>query len=47
MLRAEDIAGRIAAAFDEVLEWAGKEKFAAPELRHEVKTVALERRLFP
>ena len=47
MLRAEDIGSRIAAAFDEVLAWAGKEKFAAPELRHEVKTVALERRLFP
>ena len=47
MLRAEDIAERIAAAFDEVLEWASKEKLRAPELRHEVKTVGLDRRLFP
>ncbi len=47
MLRAEDIAERIVAAFDEVLEWAGKEKLAAPELRHEVRVVKLDRRLFP
>jgi len=47
MLRAEDIAERICAAFDEVLEWAGKEKLSAPELRHAVKEVKLDRRLFP
>ena len=47
LLRAEDIAGRIAAAFDEVLEWAEQEKFSAPELRHTVATVKLERRCFP
>ncbi len=47
MLRAEDIGERVSAAFDEVLEWAGKEKLAAPELRHAVRTVKLDRRLFP
>ena len=47
MLRAEDIGSRIAAAFDEVLEWAAKDKQSAPELRHEVKIVALERRMYP
>ena len=47
MLRAEDIGSRIAAAFDEVLEWASKDKQSAPELRHEVKNVALERRMYP
>ena len=46
-MRAEDIAGRIVAAFDEVLSWAGKEKIAAPELKHEVRTVNLARRMFP
>jgi len=45
MLRAEDIARRIAAAFDEVLEWAGKDKLAAPVLRHRVRGVKLDRRL--
>ena len=34
-------------AFDEVLSWAGKEKFAAPELKHEVRTLELARRQFP
>ena len=47
MLRAEDIAERIAAAFDEVLEWAQRDKQSAPELRHEVRKVKLERRMFP
>ena len=47
MLRAEDIAQRIAAAFDEVLSWASTAKESAPELRHEVKAVRLDRRLFP
>ena len=46
-LRAEDIAGRISAAFDEVLEWAQRDKQSAPELRHEVRNVQLERRMFP
>ena len=46
-LRAEDIAERITDAFDEVLEWASKEKFAAPELKHEVRTLELSRRQFP
>ena len=46
-LRAEDIGERVAAAFDEVLEWASKEKLSAPELKHEVKNVLLDRRLFP
>ena len=46
-LRAEDIAVRIAAAFDEVLSWAGQEKFSNPVLQHEVRTVELSRRQFP
>ncbi|MBR4663194.1 MAG: hypothetical protein IKO93_04910 [Lentisphaeria bacterium] len=46
-MRAEDIAGRIADAFEEVLGWAGQEKFSDPDLRHEVRTVELSRRLFP
>ncbi len=46
-LRAEDIAQRITEAFDEVLSWAGKEKFASPELKHEVRTLELARRQFP
>ena len=47
VMRAEDIANRIVAAFDEVLSWAGKEKFTSPVLKHEVRTVKLEKRLFP
>ena len=47
IMRAEDIANRIVAAFDEVLSWAGKEKFTAPKLKHEVRTVKLARRMFP
>ncbi len=47
VMRAEDIANRITAAFDEVLSWAGKEKFTEPELKHEVRTVKLARRMFP
>lgn len=46
-MRAEDISSRIVAAFQEVLEWAGREKFTAPEFRHEVRTVKLARRMFP
>lgn len=46
-MRGEDIANRIVEAFDEVLSWAGKEKFAAPELKHEVRVVDLARRMFP
>jgi len=45
MLRAEDIAGRIAAAFDEVLEWARNDRLASPVLRHEVASVKLARRM--
>lgn len=40
-----DIAERIAAAFTEVLGWAGKDIRAALPLAHVVKTVALSRRL--
>ena len=47
LMRAEDIANRIVAAFDEVLSWAGQEKFSNPELKHEVKTLNLSRRVFP
>ena len=46
-MRAEDIANRITAAFDEVLSWAGKEKFTEPELVHDIRTVKLARRMFP
>ena len=44
-LRAEDIAGRIASAFDEVLEWARRDKLSAPVFRHEVAFVKLARRM--
>ena len=47
LMRAEDIANRIVAAFDEVLSWAGKEKFSSPVLKHQVKTVALARKKLP
>ena len=47
LMRAEDIANRIVAAFDEVLSWAGKEKFAAPVLKHQVKTLRLPKKDFP
>jgi hypothetical protein len=46
-MRAEDIANRIVAAFDEVLSWAGKDKMCNPVLKHEVKTLQLSRRVFP
>ena len=46
-MRAEDISNRIVDAFKEVLEWAGKEKISTPELKHEVRTVPLARRMFP
>jgi len=46
-LHAEDIANRIIAAFDEVLSWAAKEKFASPVLRHEVRTVRVAKRMLP
>ncbi len=45
LLRAEDIAGRISAAFNEVLEWAKKDKLKNPVLRHDVANVQLDRRL--
>ncbi len=47
LMRAEDIANRIVTAFDEVLAYASKEKMSAPELKHEVRTVKLARRMFP
>ena len=47
LLRAEDIAERIAAAFEETLAWASKEKFDAPVLRHERRMVKAARRMFP
>ena len=47
MMCAEDISNRIVAAFDEVLSWAGQEKFADPVLKHEVRTAELTRRMFP
>ena len=47
MMRAEDAANRIMTAFDEVLEWASKDKQDSPELKHEVKTVKLERFILP
>ena len=45
LLRAEDIANRICAAFNEVLVWARKDKLTNPVLIHEVADVKLERRL--
>lgn len=47
MMRAEDIANRIVAAFEEVKSWAEQEKFSAPVLKHEVHTAELARRMFP
>ncbi|MBE6406189.1 MAG: hypothetical protein E7040_09230 [Lentisphaerae bacterium] len=47
LMRAVDIASRITTAFDEVLSWAGKDKKSAVELKHDVKTVNLSRRMFP
>ena len=45
LLRAEDIANRISAGFNEVLAWAQKDKLKNPVLRHEVAGVQLDRRL--
>ena len=45
LLRAEDIASRIAAAFDEVLSWAAEDKLSTPVFRHEVASVKLARRM--
>ena len=47
LMRAVDIASRITTAFDEVLSWAGKDKKSEIDLRHDVKTVKLSRRMFP
>jgi hypothetical protein len=41
----KDIAERIAGAFAEVLDWAQKERFSELPIKHEVKTVNLQRRL--
>ena len=46
-IRAEDIASRIVTAFDEVLQWAAKEKYTNPEFKHDVRQVKLSRRMFP
>ena len=45
MMRSEDIANRVVSAFDEVLSWAGNEKFSTPELAHQVRDVQLLRRV--
>ena len=45
LLRAEDIASRIAASFDEVLDWARNDRLSAPVLRHEAASVKLARRM--
>lgn len=42
--RRKDIAFQICAAFDDVLEWASKEKFSDIPVKHSVKTVQLEKR---
>ena len=47
IMRAEDAANRIMNAFKEVLQWASKDKLAAPEFEHQVKTVKLERHILP
>ena len=47
LMRAEDIANRIVAAFEEVLSWASREKFSSPGIRHEVRTLHLAKRSFP
>ncbi len=46
-MRAEDAANRITAAFNEVLQWASKDKHCAPKLEHNVKTVKLARSILP
>ena len=46
-MRAEDIANRIVDAFQEVLSWAGEEKFSEIELKHEIRVLDLARRSFP
>ena len=45
LLRAEDISLRIVSAFDEVLEWAKRDKLSDPVFRHEVAQVELARRM--
>ena len=44
LLQRRDIAERIAAAFDEVLDWARREIHTALPIRHEVATINLSRR---
>lgn len=41
----KDIAERIAAAFDEVLDWAGKDRHTEAKITHVVETVPLSKRL--
>ena len=47
IMRAEDAANRITDAFKEVLQWASKDKRSTVELKHNIKTVQLERFLLP
>ena len=47
IMRAEDAANRITAAFKEVLQWASKDKHCAPEFEHKIKTVKLARAILP
>ena len=47
VMRAEDAANRITAAFNEVLLWAAKDKDSSPVLKHDFKTVKLDRCMLP
>ena len=47
IMRSEDASERIMAAFKEVLQWASKDKKHAPVLKHNVKTVKLDRCILP
>ena len=47
IMRAQDAADRISAAFNEVLQWASKDKQSAVELKHDIRTVQLERFILP
>ena len=43
--RRKEIANQICAAFDDVYEWASKEKFSDVPVKHSIKTVELEKRM--
>ena len=45
MYRRREIALQICAAFDDVCEWASKEKFSDVPVKHTVKTIELEKRM--